>query len=119
MLRTHTWSEELAPAGPYSSPKVGRELLGVLVLEDELGDCPLAKGATRPHGPHTPFFLHQLAVDQRHQLPLHGPTERARAESRHAYKDRRQRVHDVTGLTRVCSLYCTLHTQRELVEMAY
>lgn len=78
-----TRSQELAAPGPDRCPQVGRQLLGVLVLQDELGDGALAQRAAGAHGSHPPLLLHQLAVDQGHQLPLHGPTEHARAEGGH------------------------------------
>lgn len=49
------------------------------MLQYELGDGALAQRPRRPHGPGPPLVLHQLAVDQRDQLPLHGPGEDAAA----------------------------------------
>lgn len=72
-----TWAEKLAAPCPDCSPQVGRELLGVLVLQNELSDCALPQGPGRPRGPHPAFLLHQLTVHQGHQLPLHGPTQHA------------------------------------------
>jgi len=47
------------------------------VLQDELGDGALAQRAGSPHGPDAALLLHQLTVDQRDQLPLHGPAQHA------------------------------------------
>lgn len=56
------------------------------MLQDELGDGALAQRTASPHSSHPSLLLHQLAVDQGHQLPLHGPTEDARAEGGHTCK---------------------------------
>lgn len=78
-----TRSQELASPRPHRRPEVGRELLGVLVLQDELGYSPFPQRPARTHSPHTALLLHQLAVHQGHQLPLHGPTKHARTQGRH------------------------------------
>lgn len=80
---TPTRSQELAAPRPHRCPEVGRELLGVLVLQDELGYGSFPQGPACPHRPHAALLLHQLAVHQGHQLPLHWPTEHARTQSRH------------------------------------
>ena len=72
-----TWAQKLTATGPHSSPEVRRELLRVLVLEDELGHGPLPQRTGRSHGPYPTLLLHQLTVDQRHQLSLHGPAKHA------------------------------------------
>lgn len=80
---TLTRSQELASSRPHRCPEVGRELLGVLVLQDELGYGSFPQRPACPHRPHTPLLLHQLTVHQGHQLPLHGPTEHAGTQARH------------------------------------
>ena len=65
----------LAAAVAHRRPEVRRELLRVLVEEDELGDGPLAQRARRPRGPGAALLLQQLAVDERDQLALHGPRQ--------------------------------------------
>ena len=72
-----TRPQELAAPGPHRRPEVGGELLGVLVLQDELGDGALPQGAGRSHGPDAALLLHQLTVHQGDQLPLHRPAQHA------------------------------------------
>lgn len=72
-----TWAKKLTSSCTDSSPQVGRELLWILVLQDELSDSSLAQRASRSHGSNTAFFFHQLAVDQSNQFPLHGSTQHA------------------------------------------
>lgn len=83
-----TRSQELTASGPDGCPQVGRQLLGVLMLQDELSDSALTQRTAGPHSSHPALLLYQLAVDQGHQLPLHGPTEHARAEGGHTCKRR-------------------------------
>lgn len=92
-LSSPTWAEELASSCTDSGPQVGRELLLVLVLQNELGDGSLPQRAGSSHGSHTAFLLHQLAVNQGHQLPLHGSTQYAlrRAAQAHTWRDVRHR----------------------------
>lgn len=86
MLMRLTRPEELATSCPHGGPQVGRELLGVLVLQDELRDRPLPQRPSRPHRPHASLLFHQLAIHQRHQFPLHGSAEGARTQSRHTFQ---------------------------------
>lgn len=77
-LKCHlTGAQELATPGSHGSPQVGGELLGVLVLQNELRNCSFAQRAGRPHGPDPSFLFHQLTVHQSHQLPLHGAAQHA------------------------------------------
>ena len=75
-LLLHGGSQELAAPGPHRGPQVGRELLGVLVLQDQLRHAPLpeAPGSSGPS--RTPLLLQQLAVDEGDQLALHGAGQR-------------------------------------------
>lgn len=86
MSFTPTRSQELAAPRPHCCPEVGRELLGVLVLQDELGYGSFPQRPACPHCPHTALLLHQLAVHQGHQLPLHWPAEHARTQICHTCK---------------------------------
>lgn len=47
------------------------------MLQDEFSDSSLTQGAGSSHGSDTAFLLHQLAVDQSYQFPLHGSTQQA------------------------------------------
>lgn len=92
-LISPTWTEELASSCTDSGPKVGRELLLVLVLQNELCDGSLPQRAGSSHGSYAAFLLHQLAVNQGHQLSLHGTTQYAlcRAAEAHTWRDVRHR----------------------------
>lgn len=83
LSRPLTRSQELTSSCPDCSPQVGRQLLWVLMLQDELGDGSLPQRSARSHRPHTALLLHQLTVHQGHQLPLHGPTKDAGTEGRY------------------------------------
>lgn len=72
-----TWAEELTSSRTDSSPQIGRELLWILVLQDEFGDGSLTQRAGGSHGSNAALLLHQLAVDQSYQFPLHGSTQHA------------------------------------------
>lgn len=78
ILKHHlTGAQELATSGSDSSPQVGGELLGVLVLQNELSNSSFTQRTGRPHGPDPSFLFHQLTVHQSHQLPLHGAAQHA------------------------------------------
>lgn len=78
ILKHHlTGAQKLAASGSDSSPQVGGELLGVLVLQNELSNSSFTQRSGRPHGPDPSFLFHQLTVHQSHQLPLHGAAQHA------------------------------------------
>ena len=74
-LLLHRRAEELAAAVAHGRPEVRRQLLRVLVEQDQLRHRPLAQRARRPRGPRAPLLLQQLAVDEGDQLPLHRPRQ--------------------------------------------
>lgn len=82
-----TWAEKLASSRTDSGPQIGGELLWILMLQDEFRDSSLTQRAGSPHGSDTAFLLHQLAVDQSYQFPLHGSTQHAlgRAAQTHTW----------------------------------
>lgn len=72
-----TWAEKLTSSCSDSCPQIGRELLWILVLQDEFGDSSLTQRAGSSHGSNPALLLYQLAVDQSYQFPLHGSTQHA------------------------------------------
>lgn len=77
MEQTPTWAKKLTTPRTNSSPQIGGELLGILVLQDEFCDSSFAKRPRSSHGPNASLLLHKLAVDQSYQFPLHGSTQHA------------------------------------------
>lgn len=87
-----TWAEKLTSSCTDSGPQIGGELLWILVLQDEFSDSSLTQRAGSSHGSNAAFLLHQLAVDQSYQFPLHGSTQHAlgRAAQTHTWREVRQ-----------------------------
>lgn len=72
-----TRAEKLTSSCTDSSPQIGGELLRILVLQDEFSHSSLTQRAGSSHGSNTALLLHQLAVDQSYQFPLHWSTQYA------------------------------------------
>ena len=70
-----TWPQELTATGSHSSPQVGRQLLRILVGQNQLCHRTLPQTPRCSSGPRSALLLHQLTVDQYQEFALHGPAE--------------------------------------------
>lgn len=80
-----TWAEKLTSSCSDSGPQIGGELLWILVLQDELSDSSLTQRAGSSHRSNAAFLLHQLAVNQSYQFPLHGSAQYALCRAAQTY----------------------------------